>query len=307
MNERQLLAFTNVLRHGTMTKAAELMHVTQSAVSQMITSLEEDLGFPVFDRRQGKITATPQGRSFLATAEDVLASIEKARRDATELRNLSVGNFRIAATSVFAMALVPKALARFSDRHPDVTTSLQAHHSRDIREMVDSAIFDVGVCEVSAGELHGDGASYTLDCALLCHRDDPLAAKEVVTPQDLWQRTVVTLYDRHPTAFTVREALLDSEIAWKSHIECNLFTVALQLVLHGGAVGWIDPFTFAMFDDPALCVRRFEPRVTLPFAILRCPGEATPRVAEMIGLIDEEIAAMQRTSPGNPVFQVARL
>jgi len=293
MNERQLLAFKYVLRHGTMTKAAELLHVTQSAVSQMITNLEDDLGFPVFERRQGKITSTPQGRSFLAEAESVLESMDKARRAATELKNLSVGNFRIAATSVFAMSLIPKALARFNHRHPEITTSLQAHHSRDIREMVASRIFDIGVCELTvADDTTGDDV-YEFTCAFVCRRDDPLAELAVVTPGDLSERTVVTLYDRHPTTLALHENARDQSKMWKSHVESNLFTTATQLVLHGGAVSWIDPFTLAMFRDPSLCVRPFEPEITLKFAILQTHEEQQqPHVAEMISLIREEVAAV---------------
>jgi DNA-binding transcriptional LysR family regulator len=293
VNERQLLAFKYVLQHGTMTQAAELLHVTQSAVSQMITNLEDDLGFPVFERRQGKITSTPQGRSFLAEAESVLDSIEKARRAAVELKNLSIGNFRIAATSVFALSLLPNALARFNKNHPEITTSLQAHHSREVRELVESRIFDLGVCELHGPTQATDTDCHAVRCAFVCHRDDPLARLPVITPRDLEERIIVTLYDQHPTTVALREAFRDQDAAWHSHVECNLFAAACQIVLHGGAVTWVDPFTLAMFSDPLLCVRPFEPEISLRFAILQGPQEQQPpHVAEMISLIREEIDAV---------------
>jgi DNA-binding transcriptional LysR family regulator len=292
VNERQLLAFKYVLQHGTMTKAAELLHVTQSAVSQMITNLEDDLGFPVFDRRQGKIVSTPQGRSFLAEAESVLNSIDKARRAAVELKNLSIGNFRIAATSVFALSLLPNALARFNKNHPEITTSLQAHHSRNVRELVESRIFDLGVCELHEPAQAADKDCYTVRCAFVCHRDDPLARLPVITPRDLEERTIVTMYDQHPTTTALREAFRDQETAWCSHVECNLFAAAYQVVLHGGAVTWIDPFTLNMFSNLSLCVRPFEPEISMKFVILQAPqDQQSPYVAEMISLIREEIEA----------------
>ena len=292
MNERQLLAFKYVIQHGTMTKAAELLHVTQSAVSQMITNLEQDLGFPVFERRQGKITPTPQGRSFLAEADSVLDTMGKARRAAIELKNLSIGNFRVAATSVFALSLLPNALAKFNKKHPGITTSLQAHHSREVRELVTSQIFDLGVCE-----LHQEPQAMELDChevrcAFVCHRDDALAQLPVVTPGDLEDRTIVTLYDQHPTTIALRKAFRDQGASWNSHIECNLFAAACQLVLRGGAVAWVDPFTLSMFSHPALYVHPFQPEISLRFAILQSPeDQQPPHVAEMISFIREDIEA----------------
>jgi len=292
MNERQLLAFKYVLQHGTMTKAAELLHVTQSAVSQMITNLEEDIGFSVFERRQGKITSTPQGRSFLAEADNVLDTMAKARRAAIELKNLSIGHFRIAATPVFALSLLPNALAKFNRKHPGITTSLQAHHSREVRDLVSSQIFDLGVCELHQEPQTHESDFFEVRCAFVCHRDDPLAEFSVITPDDLENRTIVTLYDQHPTTIALRKAFIDQGVPWNPHIECNLFAAACQLVLRGGAVAWVDPFTLSMFSDPALCVRPFQPEISLQFAVLQPPeDQQRPFVTEMISFIRQDIEA----------------
>jgi DNA-binding transcriptional LysR family regulator len=293
MNERQLLAFKYVIQYGTMTKAADLLHVTQSAVSQMITNLEEDLGFPVFVRRQGKIASTPQGRSFLVEAENVLETMGKARRAALELKNLSIGNFRIAATSVFALSLLPNVLAKFNRKYPKITTSFQALHSSEVRELVSSQIFDLGVCELDQIPSGGEPDCYTVPCAFVCRRDDPLSQLPVVTPRDLENKTVVTLYDQHPTTIALRKAFKDQGVSWSSHIECNLFAAAYQLVLGGGAVAWIDPFTLSMFSNPSLCTRPFQPEASLQLAILQAPkDQQQPHVAEMISLIRAEIATV---------------
>ena len=293
MNERQLLAFKYVLQHGTVTKAAELLNVTQSAVSQMITNLEDDLGFLVFERRQGKVAAsTPHGQRFLGEAEAVLDAIDKARRAAAELRNMSVGNFRIASTSGFAMSLVPNALARFNKKHPDVTTSLQTHHSREVRELVASRIFDVGVCEYYEYESAHlpEMEIFSVPCALVCRRDDPLADYSLISPKDLEKRVIVTPYDQHPTTTALRQAFRDEGVEWRPQVASNLYGAACRMVLHGGSVTWADPFTLAMLSNPLLCARPFKPEVSLRFAIVKAPHEQElPHVAEMVSLIRDEI------------------
>jgi DNA-binding transcriptional LysR family regulator len=293
MNERQLLAFKYVLEYGTVTKAADLLNVTQSAVSQMITNLEDDLGFQVFERRQGKVaSSTPQGRRFIAEAESVLGSIDKARRAADELRNMSVGNFRIASTSGFAMSLVPNALARFNKKHPDVTTSLQTHHSREVRELVASRIFDVGVCEHYEFELvqSPEIEYFSVPCALVCHRNDPLAELSLITPKDLERHVIISPYDQHPTTIALRQAFHDEGMDWRPQVASNLYGAACRMVLYGGAVTWADPFTLAMLSNPILCARPFKPEVFLRFAIVKAPQEQElSHVTEMISLIREEI------------------
>jgi DNA-binding transcriptional LysR family regulator len=114
----------------------------------------------------------------------------------------------------------------------------------------------------------------------------------VITPRDLEERTIITLYDQHPTTIALREAFRDQQTASHSHIECNLFAAACQVVLHGSAVTWVDPFTLNMFSNLSLCVRPFEPEIFLKFVILQAPqDQQSPHVAEMISLIREEIEA----------------
>jgi DNA-binding transcriptional LysR family regulator len=295
MNERQLLALKYVIQHGSVNKAAELLHVTQSAVSQMITNLEQDLGFPVFERRQGKVaTATPQGRRFLPEAETVLQSIDKARRAAYELKDMSIGNFRITSSSGLAASLMPKPLARFSKNHPEIATSLQTHHSREVRELVASRIFDVGVCELFEPTPPTDDlAVFTMNLALICHRDDPLVHLPVISPRDLRERTVITPYDHHPTTIGLRKAFHKQGAVWRSHIASNSTTAACQMVALGDAVTWTDPFTLRMLSNPLLQVRPFEPEISLNFAVLKAPREReAPEASEIVTLIREEIEAV---------------
>lgn len=291
MNERQLLAFKYVLQYGSVTKAAELLHVTQSAVSQMITNLEYDLGFSVFERRQGKVaSSTHQGRRFLVEAEGVLASMEKARRAGVELKNMTIGNFRITATAGLAMSLVPKALAKFHKLHPTTTTSLQTHHSREVHELVASQIFDIGICQLSGQMPDVETHHFSVNCSLVCHRDDPLSRLSLVTPKDLVDRIVISPYDQNPTTIALRDAFQKEGVPWHAHVACNLYAAACQMVMQGGAVTWADPFTLSMFSDPALCIRPFAPDIPFHFAILVAPQEReVPEATEMISLIREQI------------------
>lgn len=292
MNEKQLLALKYVIQYGTMTKASELIHVTQSAVSQMITSLEQDLGFPVLERRQGKITPTPQGRSFLTDANHVLDAMSKARRASVALKNLSVGNLRIASTPVFALSLLPSVLAQFNRDHPGTTVSWQAHHSQEARDLVTSQIFDLGIYELHRLPTKDEVEVYSVQCSCVLRKDDPLASQSVIRPEDLSSRALVSLYNQHPMTQALRSAFEDRKLTWNPRVECNLFAAACELIKRSGCIGWVDPFTYSMFSDPDLCIRSFEPKIMLDFAILQSSSDQnSPLVTHMANLIREEIKA----------------
>ena len=84
MKLRQLEAMRAVLARGTTTHAAETIGLTQSAISRLITQLEDEVGLRLFDRRQGRLQITPEGQHFYAIAEKVLAGVDQISDDYSE-------------------------------------------------------------------------------------------------------------------------------------------------------------------------------------------------------------------------------
>ena len=77
---RQLSTFREVMRSGSISQAARAVGRTQPAVSTMVQTLEDQLGFALFLRQQGKLIPTPEARFFLEECEDILARVERTER-----------------------------------------------------------------------------------------------------------------------------------------------------------------------------------------------------------------------------------
>lgn len=124
MELRQLRYFAAVARHGHFGRAAEELYVTQSALSQQIARLEEELGLPLALRTSRGVQLTPAGAELLEHAEEILDRVQRARAGIDDHAGAVRGAARLASTAHDAGAL-PGALAAFHDAHPGVRLSLR--------------------------------------------------------------------------------------------------------------------------------------------------------------------------------------
>lgn len=93
---RQLTVFREVMRSGSISQAAKTVARTQPAVSTMMATLEQELGFPLFLREHGKLTPTPEAHYFLEEAEAILARLERTKQALSKISALETGRLRIA-------------------------------------------------------------------------------------------------------------------------------------------------------------------------------------------------------------------
>src|SRR6266542_4886118 len=124
MELRQLRGVEAVARHRHFTRAAEELHVAQSALSHQIRRLEQELGTPLFERTRRRVRTTEAGRSIAARARRVLAEVDGARQEIDELRGVVRGRIWVGALLPAGELDVPRLLARFSRAHPGVEVSL---------------------------------------------------------------------------------------------------------------------------------------------------------------------------------------
>ncbi|MGW2253290.1 LysR family transcriptional regulator [Kitasatospora sp. NPDC001660] len=124
MDMAWLDVFRTAARLGSFTAAGEHLGFTQSAISRQISTLEAELGAPLFDRLARGVRLTEHGRALLPHAEALLERLDSTRRELTALTELGAGRLRLGAFDSANAALVPTALAAFRAAHPDVAVSL---------------------------------------------------------------------------------------------------------------------------------------------------------------------------------------
>lgn len=140
-----LQAFFQVARLGSFSRAAEVLHRSQPAVSRQVQALEAALGFPLFAERRPRVLLGDGGRALYAYAERILRLCGEASQTMEELRSLDRGRVRLAASTTPGGYILPALLARFSSRHPGIDIDLAVAPSVEVARRVAAGDADLGV------------------------------------------------------------------------------------------------------------------------------------------------------------------
>lgn len=167
---------------GNVSQAADLLHVSQPAVSKTLAELEQGLGQTLFLRRGRNMQATPVGRRLLELARKLDADLQRAAGDVAALVRGASGELRIGATNAALTKLLPQAITVMKLEHPHVTLSVRTHALRSL------------FGELQAGTLD-------LIVARAMPQDEPLG---VVRHPLAAQPEVLTMSAHHPLARTPR-------------------------------------------------------------------------------------------------------
>lgn len=121
---RQLRAFDAVAEAGSFTAAAARLHLTQSALSVLVRELEREMGVQLFDRHTRRVLLSEAGRAFQPSVQRLLADLAGAVAGVTELRDQKRGLLRLAAPQLMACTLMPRVIAAYRARYPDIEVRL---------------------------------------------------------------------------------------------------------------------------------------------------------------------------------------
>jgi DNA-binding transcriptional LysR family regulator len=123
-NLQQLHAFTTIVESGSLGRAAELLHVTQPALSRSIKRLEEQLGAPLFERHSKGMQLTAIGEALLPHATLLQREADNAREEIDSMRGLAKGTIRVGAVASIATLVLPLAVSGVLARWPNLRVQI---------------------------------------------------------------------------------------------------------------------------------------------------------------------------------------
>lgn len=188
MELRVLRYYLAVAREENITRAAEILHITQPTLSRQMTELEQELNTKLFERTNRKIFLTESGMLLRRRAEELVSLADKIEQDFQngddELMGLiSIGSGVSAAVS----ETLPGLMEIFAKKYPQVRFELRTGTAAGIKDQLDKGLLDVGILmEPIEVEKYDFVRLPKKDIwGILMPEDDPLAEKEVITPEDL--------------------------------------------------------------------------------------------------------------------------
>jgi DNA-binding transcriptional LysR family regulator len=200
MADRRLQVFHAVARQLSFTKAAEVLFMTQPAVTFQIKQLEEHFNTRLFDRGHGRITLTPAGELVLAYAERILNMSSEMDVRLAEMTGEIGGSLLVGASTTIAEFMLPRILGEFKSTYPSVRPRLVVGNSEAIEIRVAEHTIDIGFIESPS---HQPNLETEVCCQdelqVVCSPKFPLARFKELTPQQL---TAYSYVSREPGSGT---------------------------------------------------------------------------------------------------------
>jgi DNA-binding transcriptional LysR family regulator len=194
MDVHALRYFVEVARQQNFTRASEVLHVTQPAISKMVRALEEELGTPLLLRERRRVRLTDAGRIVLERAQLVLDAMTGIEEEVGELATLRRGRLRIGMPPIVGVAFFPPILAEFHNAHPAIVLELREEGSHHIEALVMNRELDVGAVVLPTDEkTFGTMPFVHDDLQAVLHPAHPLARRKTLALREL-RSTPFVLY-----------------------------------------------------------------------------------------------------------------
>ena len=273
MELRHLTVFVAVAEEASFTRAADRLHLVQSAVSASVRGLERELGAALFDRTTRRVELTDAGDALLPEARLVLAAVNAAREAVDQVSGGLRGTLRLGTMQGQAMRAVsvPRLLARFRAEHPGVEVHV-SHVGGSVlmADQVRAGRLDLAF--VSLPERRPSGLTLTRisreQMQIACPKGHPLATRAEVDLEALADEPFIEFPEGWGTRMATDRAFAAAGVRRTIVYEVNDVASVIEFVANGLAVALIAPSLLIAGDEVALVpVRRHAPHFEISVAV----------------------------------------
>ena len=176
-----------VVREGTISAAAEALHVSQPALSRQMKDLEDELGVTLFQRGSRRITLTEEGMILRKRAEEMVRLMQMTEEEISQVKNHISGSVRIGAGESISFHYLSRAAASLAGEHPDIRFHITSGDTQDLMDELNNGLIDFAVIFTDVDHTLYQSLPLPAEDSfgLLMPKDCPLAQKEEIHFSDL--------------------------------------------------------------------------------------------------------------------------
>lgn len=275
-----------------MTRAADMMFVTQPAISRLIKDLEREVGLTLFKRRKGGLYPSEEAMSLYREVEQSFIGLKKIARTAQRIRAKRTGGIRIAGMPAMTLSFVPKVIKDFIADRSGTYVVLHTRSSGKVIEQVRMLHYDLGLA-MTPVDRSGIEMGPVLHARYVCilPPGHPLADREVITVEDLRDEPFISNAERTMTRMKVDATFDAANVPRRMEIEGRWSASICSLVSGGLGVSIIEPFTAQEYASNGGIVRPFIPEMGFSFVIVRpAKTDMPPILKEFVETFNEALA-----------------
>ncbi|HEY0213683.1 MAG TPA: LysR substrate-binding domain-containing protein [Paenirhodobacter sp.] len=270
LNQKQITAFRAVMIAGSMNSAAEMLHVTQPAVSRLIRDLEDNIGVTLFVRRRGDaLRPTADATTLFRDVERYFVGLEQVEHSVEMLRQRSAGRLNVAALPALYLSILPGFVGEFTASRPGIDVPLMATDSRTIVDWVETGRIDLGFVDWPFDEQDmGIRALPSVPALVALPEGHPLTAKKYIDPQDFTALPFISVARGTQLRLNVDRFFLDAGVERSFANEAHLSMAACTMVAAGHGMSIVDSITAARFWEEGVQFRQMQPKISLSFSAI---------------------------------------
>jgi DNA-binding transcriptional LysR family regulator len=258
INDRQVEAFRATVASGSITRAANHLHITQPAVSRLLKDFEIEIGFSLFDRVGRGIQVTKQGAMLYDEVVRSHIGLRSIRDYAIRIHAGTVGHLRVVCMPAFADTFVAPAVGRFLRGNPSLSVTVDVQNTNKIVEGIAREQFDVGIATPSleSPKIQWETLRSRPMVAVM-HRNHPLANVRAITANHLCVHGVLILPDDSPYQMQLRMAVAKhgKNLPIKVAATFRTQSAACTALVHGApALAVVDPLIAEQFKKRLKCL-----------------------------------------------------
>lgn len=281
---RQLRAFKAVAETGSFTKAAEQLHITQSALSGLIKEFENLLDLRLFDRTTRMLSLSIAGQHIYPMVTRILYDVENMMIEVGRLKALESGSVKVAVSQQLAAAIFPKVMAEFVEKFPNIKVVLEDCSVDTVIKAVDTGTVDFGI-----GPRREIGDS--LSCEMLLDlpfyvvmpNNHPLAQLSHIDWRDLKHENLITLSGSF-SQLLVQDLPKDlTDMIENATYRVNFLTTAFSMVVQNLGLTFCLGYSRMRVAQHGLQMRLLtEPYITRPAFLYRKRGRPLSNAAQKL-------------------------
>jgi DNA-binding transcriptional LysR family regulator len=256
MNLRQIEVFRAVMSTGSISGASRLLHVSQPAVSRLLSYTESRLGFALFERIKGRLYPTPEARQLIREVENVYLGVQRVGELAHDLAERRHGVLHLVSSPSIGQTLIPQVIARFRQSHPEVRVSFQFLSFAHLKERLLNRQADLGVVILPMDHPNLQVtpiARGSMVC--ICPYNHPLARRSLLTLADLRPFPLISYGLDTPLGARIGAMYAAAQEPLKAAIEVGSPQNACALVELGAGVAIVDEFSVRSWASNQFVVR----------------------------------------------------
>lgn len=291
---RQIEAFRGVMMTGTVTRAADMLYVSQPAVSRMLADLEQEIGFKLFTRANRQLTPTPEGVAFYDEVERAFVGLSQIGRAATAIREYRRGHLRLITIPSLASTFTADLVARFTQTYPDISVSIEVQPTQRVFEWIISQQCDIGISTAPIENSAITSRSVLAgQAACILPTAHPLAKKRRIRPKDLDGLPFISFKADSLFRRQVDDVFRLANVARHLKIEARTTDALCGLVAAGLGVSIVGSVLSGDLRYPGIVTRPFDASIPVEVAILSPAHRPLARIAEnFIQIVDDYVGEL---------------